>query len=1310
MNKKIVFFLVLTFTILLRIAEAQGVVDVNTLTGASNINIPIYTINNGQVSVPISLTYSGSGIKSKDVEGTAGMGWNLNAGGQISRVVRGLPDDSYKDNAGTSLIGWMNSSTTANNINNFTIANNGSICLNETTDISYINRYFPYTTDTEPDLFYINAPGLSCQMVFDWSTSRFRPVNYKDLVITYNLVGGTGNNANNIASFIITDDKGTKYLFSNPEYVTQTTTLGTGTANYFPNTYKQYQHGITYADNWYLTSITDVNGNGIVFGYSAMPVRNSTDPVILYLNGSTTNALQYNILQSVTAQVVSTIGINSVNNPSSSPLFNLTWNGIYNNSGFSGQSVISTMIGMNRSFQFNYSNTNSSGSTFSRYFLRNFTEMGDCNTNLNYQFGYFGETMVSNGYSTTLPDSSSKQIDYWGYYSSTANNTSLIPSLYVSPSPSVASYPHYLIKESAAPGSDYTYTLSGNNRAADPANVMTGSLNSITYAQGGTSAITYESNDYFDAPSNTLVQGGGIRVKQIVDNDNITNTSSTRNYTYQIPGSTMSSGKPLSLPQFAFTIPYSGSATGSALWTACAALSAYDLSHEDHTIMYTSVKISQTGAGSTVYNYSVPATCWDVAAAPTCNGCSPEWSPTVSEMGRTNCSLNYGPIANGVYSYPFIPNTNYNFEQGLPLSIINYNDAGVKVAETDYAYQRSFTPSVVTAFKSDDNGLSSLQAKGYNKYFIFINTSELTTNVTKKVFDSPTLSQFETSSINYVYNSPYHKLLTQEQVVNSDNSTSTTYINYVKDFVSAAPGSNANVNALYYLKQQNVNVPVESYKQVTRNGSTLTTQANLSLYSASSNGPIINYLPSQLLTWNQPDGGNFTPLTVTSTSLTHDPGYFTVKNFDTYDNTGYLLTFDDNNQNYATTIFDHLSNQPTAIFSNARYNQVAFTDFDSQLASPVSTFSITGSGSYTPIGSHAGNAAGLATTQTLTSGTISKNTFAKNYIFSIWINSSTTGSLTLNITGLSPSPVVNYNLVGWNYYEIKIPAANLPPSFTASITSNQAVSIDDVLLYPDVAEAATATYDLVQHNKIAETNTNGISVYYQNDPQGRMLYKYDQDKNIIQRNTYVVKQNQNIGFTPVIARSSPVYSNVPMTAYITGITSCNVGGITVTWTFGDNSSAVQTVLSVSPSHTYTSIGSYTVTAVVTSPLFGTKTVTSVVNVIAQPMVSLSYTHSNPAAGSISSVTFTPISPGGTSYTFTGSQLATAKVLLGSYNIAITLTGVVPPAKFASNWAIYLKGDCTTQNQQYTTSGTYNFSVSLSNCTTLSLTLTGYVGP
>jgi len=707
----------------------------------------------------------------------------------------------------------------------------------------------------------------------------------------------------------------------------------------------------------------------------------------------------------------------------------------------------------------------------------------------------------------------------------------------------------------------------------------------------------------------------------------------------------------------------------------------------------------QTGAGSTVYNYSVPATYWNSSATPVCSACTTaEWYPTVNYAGSANCTINNAPIANLTYSYPFIPNPNYDFERGLPLSIISYNDSGQEVSESDYTYQRSYTPSTISAFKYD-RGPASTQTAFYNKYTVFYNTSELTATVTKKIFDSSGGGTSQTSTTNFTYGSNYHKLATQEQVKNSDNSTVTTNMEYVKDFPAAASGSNANVNALYQLRQKNMNSPVETYQQITRGTNTVTTAANLTLYSASTNGSITNYLPSQQLNWIQPSGTTFTPLAVTASTINYDVNYFATNNFDTYDNTGYLLTADDTHQNVETSLHDFISNSPTAVFKNARYNEVAFNDFDSQFAAPVNTFTISGTGSFTPVGSHAGNAAGIAaTTQTVTAGTITKNSSAQNYIFSIWINSSTAGSL--NFTGITVNPFYYTGNGTWTYYEMSIPASSLPSTFTMAFTSSQNISIDDILLYPDVSEASTATYDATAHYKIAETNTNGVSAYFTNDTWGRVAFAFDQDHNIVQKNTYLTPADI-ASFNPVITCPTTTNVRVPIGFNITGPDGCSEAEGMVTWDFGDGTTTTA-ALGVTVSHIYLATGTESVTATVTSPFFATQNVGPVSVTVNPQIINLSYTNNTTSGGNITTVIFTN-QGSGPSYNFTGTTLQGATIQPGSYTITVNIYGGTQynPSTGTGYAAIYLNADCTSSCSNFVSSKVpYTFSLNLSTCTTL----------
>ena len=62
-------------------------------SGAVDINLPLYTITCGKLSLPITLTYNTGGIKVSQRPSIVGLGWNLNCGGVITRIIRGNVDE-----------------------------------------------------------------------------------------------------------------------------------------------------------------------------------------------------------------------------------------------------------------------------------------------------------------------------------------------------------------------------------------------------------------------------------------------------------------------------------------------------------------------------------------------------------------------------------------------------------------------------------------------------------------------------------------------------------------------------------------------------------------------------------------------------------------------------------------------------------------------------------------------------------------------------------------------------------------------------------------------------------------------------------------------------------------------------------------------------------------------------------------------------------------------------------------------------------------------------------------------------------------
>jgi len=1169
-------------------SSSNSIVSVNKLTGTANVVIPLYTIAAAHTTFPINLVYSATGVKGSDVEQNAGMGWQVSLGGAITRQMRGFPDDvsNYIWEVPITCRGWLyNNNEQIISSLTFANSNNAPTCANENSDMNLLGKNFTSYTDTEPDIFQVNAPGLSCQLVFDQSIQAFRVIPYQDLKVSYT-TGASSTNQGPITSFTITNDKGVTYTFAAPTVTTQQAvqTLSNGykfTGESFLQCYQTYLNTfvnpITYNSSWSLTSISDVHNNRINIAYTPGPAI--IDTISTQVNAVGTLLNLFATLSTTTPQLVSSI--NCTNNMSGqSQAFNIN----YVSTPSSQRSCISSITGLGHDFVFGYNNV-VSGSNYTRLFLNGIVDNAQ---NVN------GQTLAANSYTplsltfnyqsttsttSTLASPTANNVDYWGYTNGNTSNTSLLPTIDINPA--TPGYERYRNRQTTpSPSTVYTYNIAGANREAD-INCIAGTLTQINYPAGGYTALSYAPNQYYDGTIQADVRGGGIRVKQVLDNDGIpTDNNFIKSYSYT-NSLGLSSGKALSLPTFAFTTPYVHSYTGQALWDSTTVVSPVDLSGEDHSILYTSVTETINNGGSTVYGYAVPATNWDPPIASSTG--VPAWNQTTTLAAiGTEENGNCWPLnefRNDVNTYPFPPNTNYDFERGLLTTVAAYNNTGTQVSETDYTYQTPETPVDITALKFDVNGWSGeIVGTNYATYTIHTSAGPLLSKVVNTVFDltnvasgaqpqSTTPAQVVTT--NNVYNTAWNKL-SQQNVHNSDGSINTLNIQYVKDYnINTALPADPNTTNLLALQNANLNIPVETYTQFTPvNGTPVTTGAELTLFGTFANQgadqlslqpvsgtkvwtatftPVSGTAPQQRKKFVSASGvTNFTPSSVVSSSGTNTfqwdmtPNRYVVTENDlAYDATGLLLSKDDGFQHIKTTIYDNFSTfRLRAALTNARFDQIGL-DFPwgysrvsilggtiDYLFSPNPyNFSVASNSPVSNIAAstvtrNGESALALPAFEVLAktvnnSPIVKNNPSPKNYIFSIWVNATTAGSISVSATdGVNTvtAPLLGFAQTvgnpayptGFEYCRAVIPMASLTAStnITISFSSNQNINVTDMFTYPDIANLIMYSYDSYG-NKISETDGNGISTYYSYDGLGRLLYIYDQDNNIIEQKTYV---------------------------------------------------------------------------------------------------------------------------------------------------------------------------------------------------------------
>ena len=92
-----------------------GGVPVNMSTGQPNINIDLFE----NEDIPISLSYNLSSIKPDYPISWTGLGWGLNIGGAVSRIVKGGVDEVYVDYSDPDAFSYYYKYNTLNSTNWF---------------------------------------------------------------------------------------------------------------------------------------------------------------------------------------------------------------------------------------------------------------------------------------------------------------------------------------------------------------------------------------------------------------------------------------------------------------------------------------------------------------------------------------------------------------------------------------------------------------------------------------------------------------------------------------------------------------------------------------------------------------------------------------------------------------------------------------------------------------------------------------------------------------------------------------------------------------------------------------------------------------------------------------------------------------------------------------------------------------------------------------------------------------------------------------------------------------------------------------
>lgn len=1070
-----------------------GEIPVGYYTGIPTISIPITELKSRRLSTSIKLDYHASGIKVEEVASRVGLGWSLQAGGSITRVVRGLPDDS----AGK---GWIEP---------------GVLGPMDIPNMSLVQQDFFLRTvaggavDMEPDVYNYNFAGLSGKFILD-KTGKVSTMPHEKLKIT--LV----KDAATIVGFVVADTEGKLYFFGKSQDGARAAVdfihNSSGCNGALPTL-------LDYNSTWHLLDIVESNLEDAILyeyeSYATSTCNKSTEtkysppskPTTLCYNFTDLSGYRIKSVQTALTKIEFGYLTNRLDYPGDARLDQITIKDYKLN-------LIKTYL-----LSYDYfvatsglvpnqycATTIAADARLKRLKLLSVQERGSDNALVAPPYLFEYDPQV-------LPERFSYQQDYWGYFNNIPQNEvdgTLVPAT------------HF------ANGSTNSY-LKGANRSPDSIAVKACTLTKIKYPTGGTSIFDYEihtaENPLLPYPLKknytTNLVGNGI-----------TTSFSSANFTIQM---LMDSG--------AFVTPKINNLTCDLTTFSCGiALTIKGVTNPSFSVSVTSattpyfLKNGTYRLEATIFSmnndnkYFEYGASWDaevslankivgglrikrittndafggkpmvkrykyhfgnktsgrvsgfikftyITADPGANaGEAPYVYFTRSSVSRASLATTYGSYVgygrveelmgengeNGksiyyftspgtsptqVFDYPFVPPFDNEWLQGLLQQQITYKNVAnsfFKIDRKTTQYNDYIPPT------SDIDIFGAIVESGTTPN---LPTYQLYSNQTGKMLPASTTStsysydlsnvlkdSLVTQTINS-YDNPLHLQLTKTQIQDSRGKTLLTSTKYAHDLNQTDPAINQLVSS------NMISLPQETTLSV--NG--LVVKGMKKEYSLQS---------GKIRLRNIYEAETVPPATVWSWTK---KGTFT-----NYDAFGNALEIQLDKNSTTSYLWSYNNSLPIAEIKNATSNLVFYTGFEDG-----------------PDGNSSDSKVGLKSHLGSYSVTLG-NLKAGQYILSYWQKISGSWSY-------QRQPV---SVVGTTY---NLPFASQPSTF----------QIDEVRFYPAVSELTTYTYNTA-HLVTSATDANGKTVYYEYDALNRLTIIKDDKGKIVKQNKYNYKTGTSI--------------------------------------------------------------------------------------------------------------------------------------------------------------------------------------------------------
>jgi YD repeat-containing protein len=456
-----------------------GETPVDYYTGLPNIGIPLFEIRSGTLSLPLSLSYHGVGIRVDEEASSVGLGWSLNAGGTIVRTIKGKDDfspfgyhfsremidvecgggDSCLLGDVTKMVPHGANGFCQGDISYYIFRPAGSCFAKVNGQIVNYNDLTGENTDWEPDVYTFNIGGQAGKFIFDQKYLSNGKINIleRNAMIKVKLHGSLVDKGFN-STWEVTDQEGNKYFFEDKEKTSS----------------NNYGESVT---SWLLNKIVSPTGDEIKFIYTTGTITSLIHNSEIYHNGD--KQIYASLIQSI-PDVIYEKRLSRIEFKNGYVLFEHDQAARQDVQGAARMKSIKmhTLSGSlikEYVLEHGYYNNTTTGNAFASKRLRldRLTEQNGTASKPPYRFSYNAQS---------LPIKTSFSKDYWGYFNGKPNNT-LVPAYMAQFDP----YPN-----PSGLGSSYP----GANRGADTIAVKAGILEKIVYPTGGETLFEFESNDF----------------------------------------------------------------------------------------------------------------------------------------------------------------------------------------------------------------------------------------------------------------------------------------------------------------------------------------------------------------------------------------------------------------------------------------------------------------------------------------------------------------------------------------------------------------------------------------------------------------------------------------------------------------------------------------------------------------------------------------------------------------------------------------------------------------------------------------------